>query len=150
MSSLLDWLICLHFIPLAFSDNGGPQLIAGKGCFESVSSLKKKDIKQFSLEIFIHFPFALNSSLVITQVIFNKHSQTFAGAFKLATFCVLVKWILFWSSEFTELISGWQAIQTPIYLADVEKFIRISLLVTQAIIYPGIPQMISEEDEGDL
>lgn len=106
--------------------------------------------RNFSLEVLSHIPFALHGSVVITQLIFNNYSQTFAGSFKLASFLAFASWTTFWLSQFTEMIGGWQAIRDPFHLADVLKGLRILLLVSQAMFYPGISQMISEEDEGDL
>jgi hypothetical protein len=148
---LNEFLYQLFVAQLAYTTLLTPEItriIPAIGCYEP----PKPDFAPSSLiNIFAQTPGALRSSAILSQLIFNFLSGTYAGSFKLSAFANLAILASIWTLERSEKISGWHANRAPVSFADFAIGLVRIVSVCQAIFLPGIPQRIVEaEDEDDL
>lgn len=93
---------------------------------------------------------ALGASSALIQAVFNAKSLTFAGSFKMVALSWVAADVLTISMQRLEFLSGWKASRPPLDLGTCLNVFVASITAYQALVYPGIPQQIAEDDDDDL
>ena len=92
----------------------------------------------------------LSASSALIQAVFNAQSHTFAGSFKMVALLWVAADVLTVSMQRLEFLGGWKPYRPPLDLGTCLNIFIASIAAYQALVYPGIPQQVAEDDDDDL
>lgn len=80
-------------------------------------------------------------------MVFNYQSGTFAGSFKIYVYIAMAIELSDLAMNRLESISGWMHSRPPTTLLEVIFLVEFAVLCYQAVAYPGISQVSSQEKD---
>jgi hypothetical protein len=140
----------LHFLLVRYTSSLDIHVVSPQGCQDNGSGETNAETGSDSWPIFDQLSTALWHSSAVTQIIFNAQSKTFAGSFKIAAITTFATECFTLVTEHVESISGYQATRFPVVLGECYHFLICVAMAYQAVIYPGIPQTTSEDNDDDF